>query len=749
MESKVLALKYRPKNFDELVGQESVSKTLKYSLVQNNLANAYLFSGLRGSGKTSSARIFAKTILCEKAPTSNPCEVCDSCKMANSSSHIDIIEMDAASNRKIDDIRDLIDQTQYQPSIGKYKIFIIDEVHMLTKEAFNALLKTLEEPPEYIKFILATTDALKLPPTILSRTQHFHFKKIDKKLIEKHLIKILELENITFDSESVQTISRSGGGSLRDTLTILQQAIVYCNNNLNISDITEMLGLIDPVTLDNLLNVIIEKDRPKLLETLRNMQNYDAEIVIDEFINFIKEKILDTNIEISLLDKIFSSLNSGKTLLFTGADNEFVLYLTFLKMVAENTPQIQKIVEIQKVEQIQEVVKIAKPEISNQENTYKTFFDSNIVDKIIGENSVSRNLTDEMLKNCINKHIDFMEIKNDQVFIKFYFKDECKCQTTLRSRYKHIQTIIIREFSEKYKIKFKFVPKVVKEYKTGLISSSEKHLAEIVEKKIETTPVKVKIPETIESCLFNIKEIFNIEDKNIEKIENQVKKIVETKSAIIEKPVGENKDIEKIEQIKQDPEASSDSLFGEETPIDFIFDFETNGFKGSDAISISFIIAKGDKILYEQSRYYFPQGDWNAGAQRIHHLDYDKVDKFREGHNYPRYFKDDFPWLIDIVLKYSVTNFVAHNISFDLDFLPLEIQKNIKSGRYFKFCTMKENAEFVGIINDKGNFKNPKLSETCDKYGISFDESEAHDSKYDTEKAFAVYRKTKENETRK
>jgi DNA polymerase-3 subunit gamma/tau len=148
VEQTVLALKYRPKNFDELIGQETVSRTLKFTLQSGNIGTGYLFSGLRGSGKTSSARIFAKSILCENLIDGNSCEECDNCLSANSNSHIDIIEMDGASNRKIDDIRDLIDQTQYKPSVGKYKIFIIDEVHMLTKEAFNALLKTLEEPPE-------------------------------------------------------------------------------------------------------------------------------------------------------------------------------------------------------------------------------------------------------------------------------------------------------------------------------------------------------------------------------------------------------------------------------------------------------------------------------------------------------------------------------------------------------------------------------------------------------------------------
>jgi len=156
----VLALKYRPKRFEEIIGQDSIVKTLVNSLDKNRLAHAYLFSGLRGAGKTTTARIFAKSLQCDRGPTSNPCEKCENCIMANENRHIDIIEMDAASNRKIEDIRELIEHTKYKPSVGKYKIFIIDEVHMLTNEAFNALLKTLEEPPEYVKFIMATTDHL-------------------------------------------------------------------------------------------------------------------------------------------------------------------------------------------------------------------------------------------------------------------------------------------------------------------------------------------------------------------------------------------------------------------------------------------------------------------------------------------------------------------------------------------------------------------------------------------------------------
>lgn len=227
-----LALKYRPKNFEDLVGQEAISQTLSQALDKNRIVHAYLFSGLRGSGKTSSARIFARALECEKGPTSTPCGECGNCKAALEGRNIDIIEMDGASNRGIDNIRDLIEQTKYAPAMGRFKIFIIDEVHMLSREAFNALLKTLEEPPEYVKFILATTDPLKVPVTILSRTQHFRFKKIPQKSIIAHLKKILDKEEVKYEDSALDVLTRAGGGSLRDTLTLtIKRLIIVINSS--------------------------------------------------------------------------------------------------------------------------------------------------------------------------------------------------------------------------------------------------------------------------------------------------------------------------------------------------------------------------------------------------------------------------------------------------------------------------------------------------------------------------------------
>ncbi len=333
--SLALARKYRPSSFDDLVGQDTVSQTLIQALDSHRLSHAYLFSGLRGSGKTSTARIFAKALLCEKGESSHPCEVCSNCLMANESRHMDIIEMDAASNRGIDDIKDLIEHTKYKPSSARYKIFIIDEVHMLTPQAFNALLKTLEEPPEFVKFILATTDPLKLPATILSRTQHFRFKKIAQKLILQHLEHILNKERVSYEREALEILARSGAGSLRDALTLLDQAIVYSKNHVDTQTITSMLGIIEPNLLENLIDNIMNKDTKQILSFVKMASDYETEMILDELILFLKDILLSQNPKVTpmIIERFFRVLAQSKSLLSLGADGEFILSLTLFKMM--------------------------------------------------------------------------------------------------------------------------------------------------------------------------------------------------------------------------------------------------------------------------------------------------------------------------------------------------------------------------------------------------------------------------------
>ncbi|RVY82232.1 DNA polymerase III subunit gamma/tau [Helicobacter pylori] len=329
---QVLALKYRPKHFSELVGQESVAKTLSLALDNQRLANAYLFSGLRGSGKTSSSRIFARALMCEEGPKAVPCDTCIQCQSALNNHHIDIIEMDGASNRGIDDVRNLIEQTRYKPSFGRYKIFIIDEVHMFTTEAFNALLKTLEEPPSHVKFLLATTDALKLPATILSRTQHFRFKKIPENSVICHLKTILEKEQVSYETSALEKLAHSGQGSLRDTITLLEQAINYCDNAITESKVAEMLGAIDRSVLEDFFQSLINQDEARLQERYAILENYETESVLEEMMLFLKAKLLSPDsYSILLIERFFKIIMSSLSLLKEGANASFVLLLLKMK----------------------------------------------------------------------------------------------------------------------------------------------------------------------------------------------------------------------------------------------------------------------------------------------------------------------------------------------------------------------------------------------------------------------------------
>jgi len=240
----VLARKYRPMFFDDVVGQEHVSRTLKNAIEQNRIANAYLFCGPRGVGKTTVARILSKALNCDNGPTIQPCNACSSCIEINESRSLDVLEIDGASNRGIDEVRNLRESLRYSPNPGKYRIFIIDEVHMLTNEAFNALLKTLEEPPDRVLFIFATTEPHKVPATILSRCQRFDFKRITSKRIVEQLVELCRSEGISIDAESLRLIANKGDGSMRDSESILDQIIAFAGNDIHAKDTADLLGII-------------------------------------------------------------------------------------------------------------------------------------------------------------------------------------------------------------------------------------------------------------------------------------------------------------------------------------------------------------------------------------------------------------------------------------------------------------------------------------------------------------------------
>ena len=346
---QALALRYRPRNFSELVGQEAVSTSLTHALDESRLTHAYLFSGLRGSGKTSSARIFSKALVCDHGPTSRPCEQCANCIAANEGRHIDIIEMDAASHRGIDDIKGLIEQTKYAPAIARFKIFIIDEVHMLSTPAFNALLKTLEEPPPYVKFILATTDPLKLPATVLSRTQHFRFRQISRPDVVAHLDFILNRENVSHEKEALEILARSGAGSLRDTLTLLDQAIIYAKGELTQSAVAQMLGLLDPQRIEEILALVMSGDKSAVSAAVAQLESYDAEMVIDEITANLKANFLAQSPKYSLLlyERFFRILSQARSMLSVSSDGGFVLgVMLFMMIEAINLKSIDEMIAV-------------------------------------------------------------------------------------------------------------------------------------------------------------------------------------------------------------------------------------------------------------------------------------------------------------------------------------------------------------------------------------------------------------------
>ena len=271
MSYQVLARKWRPKNFSEVVGQSHVLTALENGLKENRLHHAYLFSGTRGVGKTSIARLFAKGLNCVNGITADPCGECENCKAIEAGNFIDLIEIDAASRTKVEDTRELLDNVQYKPVVGRYKVYLIDEVHMLSRHSFNALLKTLEEPPEYVKFLLATTDPQKLPITILSRCMQFHLKALDEPQISAHLNRVLTAENIPFDAPALDKLAKAAQGSIRDSLSLTDQAIAMGNGKVSTDVVNTMLGLLDEDQPIEIIYALHQGNGESLMKTIQTV----------------------------------------------------------------------------------------------------------------------------------------------------------------------------------------------------------------------------------------------------------------------------------------------------------------------------------------------------------------------------------------------------------------------------------------------------------------------------------------------
>ncbi|APC96377.1 DNA polymerase III subunit gamma/tau [Francisella frigiditurris] len=283
MSYQALARKYRPKSFAEVCGQQHALNSLVHALETQKVHHAYLFTGTRGVGKTTLGRLLAKCLNCQSGVTADPCNVCESCTAINNGTFIDLIEIDAASRTGVEETKEILDNIQYMPSQGRYKVYLIDEVHMLSKQSFNALLKTLEEPPEYVKFILATTDYHKIPVTILSRCIQLHLKHISQEDIKAQLKEILQKESIDSDEQSLEYIAYHAKGSLRDALSILDQAISFCNGTLHQAKVREMLGIVDNEEIYSIIYSIINNDPQGILPAIKNLSltESNAEAILD------------------------------------------------------------------------------------------------------------------------------------------------------------------------------------------------------------------------------------------------------------------------------------------------------------------------------------------------------------------------------------------------------------------------------------------------------------------------------------
>ena len=294
MSYTALYRKYRSQTFDEIVGQKHIITSLTNQIKNGQVGHAYLFTGTRGTGKTSIAKIFAKAINCPNSIGGNPCNECEVCKSITNGTNVDILEIDAASNNRVDEIRELREKVKYPPVNCKYKVYIIDEVHMLTDSAFNALLKTLEEPPQYVVFILATTEVQKLPATILSRCLRFDFKLLSEEELEKHLKYVFDDSGIKYEKEALSLLARLGAGSVRDTLSIADMCVAYSNKNVTYSSVIEAVGMTDRETLKEITKCVLNGEQGKLLSTINRIANLGKNLtqVAKDLVSFVRDVLI-------------------------------------------------------------------------------------------------------------------------------------------------------------------------------------------------------------------------------------------------------------------------------------------------------------------------------------------------------------------------------------------------------------------------------------------------------------------------
>ena len=447
---QALYRKYRPKTFDDVAGQEVIIRTLKNAVINDKISHAYLFAGPRGCGKTSIAKIFAKLVNCKDSVEGIPCNKCVCCTQ-NNEQNMDVIEMDAASNNGVDEIREINNKVNLVPSLGKYKIYIIDEVHMLTIGAFNALLKTLEEPPSHVIFILATTDPHKVPITILSRCQRFDLKKIPVENIYNRLKYICDNENIKIEDDAIWEIARLGDGGLRDAIGILDQVVSYAVDTVTLDDVHEVNGTISQENVFNLMKNVVNNNLTEVINTITDYSNKGKSIIkiTEEIILFLRNAILantttleDKNIyqEINnhfstddMLNYI-SILNESLLDMKKFSNPKMILELAFIRIMNNSYKQIS-------TEKVVEKTIIEKPNIESNIITQEIKQPEKITKKIKAEVKTSntvdnKNISGEITKKAVDNELlekfnKFVEIRVNNTLSKFSKKDTIELKNDL------------------------------------------------------------------------------------------------------------------------------------------------------------------------------------------------------------------------------------------------------------------------------------------------------------------------------
>lgn len=545
MEYTALYRKFRPLKFDEIVGQEHIVRTLKNELINDRVGHAYLFNGGRGTGKTSAAKILARAVNCLNPKDGEPCNECAVCKAALEGSLTDIVEMDAASNNSVEDVRAIRDEVNFLPTVAKYRVYIIDEVHMLSTGAFNALLKTLEEPPAHVKFILATTEPQKLPATILSRCQRFDFKRVSSKDIASRMSYICKKENIEAEEKALSLIARNSQGALRDALSILDQCISFGNEKIEYNDVIELLGTVNIDELFELSQSIIDENTKKSLEILnefiiwgKDIRNLINDLIdhfrnlmvckvskdLDEIISLPEESIerlkeQSQNVNINDLIRILNILSETQDSMKSSSNTRILAEVTIMK-IAQPMFDESKEALIKRIENLEEKIESGNIKVS----TVQIEQSKDVKSQIIEDNKVEENKEDVAYEEVKSEDVRLVESSWKKITQKI--KDDRKL--SVAALLKEVNT-----FNVKDNILYLIFNDNFSFARSRLNSKETIEYIESIIREVLNRSFNIQIYLKSEVASLNLSETINKADEGEEILKNIVNKdILEIKDSI-------------------------------------------------------------------------------------------------------------------------------------------------------------------------------------------------------------------------